>query len=294
MKLVTFGDSWVWGDELEPEYKKLSDGSYEYNPNYTEYRHKNNIGGVVNKNYKFDDYINFAKNGASNTHIVYQLIGYINSEYYSPDDLILIGLSSPMRDTFYCNLTKDTVGNWPSWDLKQFLEYADPLYKSSKTFKTWWEGHKLLNLSGHNDVMNYTSDCLSIKGLLKNHKKYIVWQSIDSKFWNHYDVETDGGNWKKLHFIKNTEEGEETICDIGPLTKEDFNTTIKKDCDESQIWINVDEKCWREWLQENYKLEEFQVWSGNHPNLFGINIWFDKILRKYIDKILKTNTKNNI
>ena len=105
MKLVTFGDSWVWGDELEPN-KKLTHDGIEYDNNYNIYRHQNNIGGVINKNYNFDSYINYATNGGSNQHIIYDLMNYINSEDYNEEDLILVGLTSPMRNIIYSNISK--------------------------------------------------------------------------------------------------------------------------------------------------------------------------------------------
>ena len=86
MKLVTFGDSWVWGDELEPK-KILTPDGVGYDHNYNIYRHENNIGGIVNKNHTFTEYINYATNGGSNQHIIYDLMNYINSDDYDENDM---------------------------------------------------------------------------------------------------------------------------------------------------------------------------------------------------------------
>ena len=282
MKLVTFGDSWVWGDELGDKILD-ENGNLVFNHNYNQYIHSNNIGGLVKSKYNFDKYENFAINGGSNTHILFQLTNYINSDSYNETDIILIGMTSPLRQYLHCNLTNQHIGSWPFWDLEQFLECSDSRYKNSDDFKEWWRINTNMFLNGHNDVMEYSKICLSLKALLKDHKKYIVWQSIDSKFWNLFENET---NFDPVLFKKYTESGEESISRNFPLTKDKLNSLLKKETLDSQLWINIDEPCWMEWLIENYETNDVFIESGTHPNELGIKLWYEKILKKYLEKVL--------
>jgi len=273
MKLVTFGDSWVWGDEIEND-------SNHYNPNYSTFKHMNNIGGKIFSEYKLDDYLNLSINGGSNQHILYQLSNYILSDRYDKNDFIVIGLTSPMRQIIYSNLTKKYIGNWPNWNLETYLENTNDPLINSYMFKTWWESHVQMNINAHNDVLNYSQVCLSIKGLLSNHKKYIVWQSIDSKFWDVYqseDIKKDGffirGEDLDLHYQKD------------PFDKYSLNSLLKNTTTEYQTWINIDESSWMDYLINNFEKDDVFVWSSMHPTINGVNYWFEYI-RKYIDKIL--------
>ena len=299
MKLITFGDSWVWGDELEETYNILPDGECEYNSNYTEYRHLNNIGGVVNSHYDFSDYINYATNGGSNEHIIYDLINYINSEDYDVNDLILVGLTSPMRHIIYNNISKTPL-TWPGWDYDSYMNYCDEDLRDSKSFENWWKGNVKCNLNNRNDILKYTQSCLSIKSLLSNHKKYLVWQSIDSNFWKpeegfaevyleKYNRCLKSNSEVKEHNILFKKDTENFI-----LKKENLKKELNRGTSESQSWINLDHKDWKSWLEDNFKKDDVFVWSSNHPNKKGINLWYEHVLKEKILKILKLIQNNLI
>jgi len=279
MKLVTFGDSWVWGDELEP------DNSAEYNQNYNEYRHLNNIGGVINRNYKFDDYINYATNGGSNQHILFDLMNYINSNDYNENDFILIGMTSPLRNIIFNNISKTPL-TWPGWDYNSYMDYCDDTLKNNKDFKNWWHSHVSINLNNRNDVLSYIQSCLSIKSLLINHKKYLVWQSIDGNFWN---IESD---FKEVYLEKYTTKSEnedmrELIDDVFIFNKNNFEKELNRGLLKTQVWINTSHIDWKSWLEQNFEHDDVFVWSSNHPNKKGIEMWYDFILQPHIKNILK-------
>lgn len=274
MKLVTFGDSWVWGDEIENQPN-------DYKPEYNEYKHTHNIGGIVSKNYDITEYYNLSINGASNQHIIYQLINYLNSDYYESTDVILIGLTSPMRTIIYSNAIDRYVGNWPNWNLESFLECTNDEKIHNNDFQNWWKYHVEFNINGHNDVLSYIQTCFTIKGLLKNHKNYIVWQSIDSKFWEVYDNE----DFKPVQFQIQLSGSENLYEKNQKITKEQINTLLKRETSETQIWINIDELSWMDWLEINYNRNDVFAWSSNHPKKEGVLEWFDNILKKYLDKI---------
>ena len=275
MKLVTFGDSWVWGDELENNKDCYVDS-------YSEFKHKNNIGGVINSNYIFEEYLNLSINGGSNYHILYQLSNYLLSEYYDENDFIVIGLTSPMRQMIYSNLTKKYVGGWPNWNLEAYLDATNDESIKSKMFKDWWRYHVDMHINSHNDVLNYSQICLSIKGLLLNHNKYIIWQSIDSDFWKGYvleDINKDPFQVQKLNKIE--------YDNRDPFDSENLNKILKSGTHDTQIWINIDEPSWISWLNSNFNHDDVFVRSSDHPNTFGVIMWFEKKIKKYLDKIIQ-------
>tara|TARA_B110000211_G_C14060385_1_gene545233 strand:- start:43 stop:849 length:807 start_codon:yes stop_codon:yes gene_type:complete len=267
MKLITFGDSWVWGDELLEKN--------EYNNEL----HSKNIGGVVNNNHSFSDYINYATNGGSNQHIIYDLMNYINSEDYDEDDFIMIGMTSPLRNIIYNNISKTPV-TWPGWDYDSYISHCDDKLVGNNDFKNWWKSHVKINLNKRNDILSYTQSCLSIKALLSNHKKYLVWQSIDGNFW---EPEND---FHEVYLEKYKKDVNSKIEDEFILKKENLNKELKRGTIDTQVWINIEHQDWKSWLEDNYKHDDVFVWSSNHPNKNGIELWYKKILSKIINKTL--------
>ena len=288
MKLITFGDSWVWGDELEVKYIPLSDGGYEYNHRYTEHRHSNNIGGVVNSNHSFSEYINYATNGGSNDHIICDLMNYMNSEDYNTNDLILVGLTSPMRHIIYSNVSKGPL-TWPGWDYDSYMSYCDDKLVGNTDFENWWKSHVKINLNKRNDILSYTQSCLSIKALLSNHKKYLVWQSIDGNFWEPEEGFTEVylEKYGKQFGLESNFEVKDTETFI--LKKENLKKELNRGTGKSQSWINLDHQDWKSWLEDNFEKDDVFVWSSNHPNKKGINLWYEHVLKEKILKIIKKN-----
>lgn len=279
MKLVTFGDSWVWGDELEPE------DNTEYNHEYNLYRHENNIGGVVYKNNIFSDYINYATNGGSNQHILFELMNYLNSDDYDVNDLILVGMTSPMRNIIYSNISKTPL-TWPGWDYESYMDYCDSSLKKDEDFKKWWESHVKINLNNRNDILNYIQTCLSIKALLTNHNRYLVWQSIDGNFWE-FEKEFKEVYLEKYTSKSNNSDMRELIDDCFIFEKNIFSKELSRGLQDTQVWINTSHIDWKSWLENNYKHDDVFVWSSNHPNKNGIQLWYDNVISYYIKNIIK-------
>jgi len=283
MKLVTFGDSWVWGDELE-QNKTLSPDGVEYDHNYNIYRHKNNIGGIVNQNHTFTDYINYATNGGSNQHILYDLMNYINSDDYDENDLVLIGMTSPLRNIIYSNISKTPL-TWPGWDYDSYRGYCDESLKDNKDFEKWWKSNIKIHLNKRNDILNYAQTCLSIKSLLSKHSKYLVWQSIDGNIWE-YEKDFEEVYLEKYKLNSGRNDLKITSKDNFIFKKESLNKELKRGTSEKQIWINIEHQDWKSWLEDNYEHDDVFVWSSNHPNEKGIISWYELVLSDKIKKII--------
>lgn len=263
MDLVVFGDSWTYGDELVPDTPQ--------------YRNSVNIGGLVYKNYSFNNYHNYSANGASLNHIILHILDYLESENYSDDNFIMVGLTSPMRLLRFNNIVEGPT-NWSSHDYNEFCNYCDKRLVSDD-FKKWWELNLKFNVNVRNDLINYFNSCFTIKSLLSSHSKYIVWQSIDGGL---YDMIEE---YAPIISDYETYTSKETIHKNNELffNKEVVNRNLKKNTLDTQMWINIEETSWVKWLENNSN-GEYSL--GMHPNEKGIQIWFDDFLKKYLDKIL--------
>jgi len=268
MDLVVFGDSWTHGDELQ---------SYD-----TQYRTKHNIGGLIYKDYKFNNYHNYSCNGGSQQHIILALINYLNSDNYHKDNLILIGLTSPMRKFRFNNIL-NRVTNWTSWDYEESMLWTDDILRQSKEFKDWWKGEVISHVNFRNDLLDYFNSCITIKQLIKDHSKYIVWQSIEGDWYDNVEKDMDGC---VIHYENQntTQEYNSVGVDESVFNKSYVESLLNKDCTPQQIWINLSELSWHHWL----KKEEPRglVESKMHPSEQGIKMWYNDILKKYIEKSL--------
>lgn len=87
-RLITFGCSWTYGDELG-------------DPSDDTYRLEHVWGGLVAKHYKLE-FVNHGYPGASLTSIRDAVTWYVANDLRD-DDILMIGLTSPERQSWYNN-----------------------------------------------------------------------------------------------------------------------------------------------------------------------------------------------
>lgn len=266
MKLVTFGCSWIYGDEL--------------NPNTTEYRNSNNLGGLIYNNHSdlFSDYINYSGNGSSNERIAIQLFEYVNSEHYSKDDFLLIGLSSPARRLDFINRHKLPFTK-PHWDEMHIKEYK----KIDKHFVEWFKLETIYNLNNRNETKRYFFNLNTISNIIKNNK-FLVFQSIDN-ISNIYDnIENDGWFELPIHFYSSKENSEFEIPSKIVFSKDYLEKFLNKGLNENQNWINFD-FTWDDYLK-SFQDDSKYYCNGIslHPSEWGVKQWYEYI-KKYIEEL---------
>lgn len=266
MKLVTFGCSFIHGDELIPD-----------TPSYT---NKHNIGGVINSNYKFDDYINFGNNGASNDRIVLQIMEYINSNYYDKNDFILIGLSGLPRTLKYINKGRYplTIPNW-SYD----CHIKDTKHNITKydDSKQWMDLVFKYEVNDRNDLVHYFLCCSTIKSLLSPIDKYLIFQSIDSPSDVYKSVNSEE-KWNEV-VIHHTTLNQTYTTESKLFFNESFiKKLLFENLKDTQLWENFSKLSYQSYINTN---ESYRCY-GNHPNEIGAQKFFEKVLKKHIDKIL--------
>ena len=277
MKLVTFGCSWIYGDELGD----LS----------TEYRNTHNLGYLIyNENRdKFTEYINYGGNGASNERIILQILEYTNSSDYSKDDVIVVGLTSLARKLDYLNFYKFTL-TLPSW---QDLHLSSLSYGTDQLFRKWFDltGYFLLN--SRNELKRYMVNCLSIKSLIADNP-CVVFQSIDNvnSVFNQDDNMDGDGNWNHviLHKYTTKTNTEEAVSSDDFVNKDIHQNELYKNLNNNQLWLNFKMDSWQTFLNKLYStntdIKYFASDWNLHPSEIGIEVWYQDVIKKYIDKIL--------
>lgn len=265
MKVIAFGDSWVFGDELADDDLQK--------------RESINITGVIRKTYNLPTY-NFAVNGSSLDEIILQVISYINSPLFDKTDLVLIGLTSPLRKYHYNNIIKKAI-RFPSWDWDSYKNWGDVELTTDSDYKKWWELNIKYNVNVRNEAIEYFKTILTLKTLLSDFDKYIIWQSIDGDFYD--QIEKD---YEDLTINFNDGTTRQFSYTDEFFNKEYVNTLINQNTSKTQLWLNLSEPSWRQWLFDNKGNSNVFFEHNHHPNEIGINLWFNNFLKKYIDKVL--------
>lgn len=211
-------------------------------------------------------------------------MNYINSDDYDENDLILIGMTSPLRNIIYSNISKTPI-TWPGWDYDSYTSYCDVSLKENKDFEKWWKSNVKIHLNKRNDILNYAQACLSIKSLLTKHSKYLVWQSIDGNFWE-YEKDFEEVYLEKYKLNSKESDLKSSCKNNFVFKKESLNKELKRGTSVQQIWINIEHQDWKSWLEDNYEHDDVFVWSSNHPNEKGIISWYDLVLSDKIKKII--------
>jgi hypothetical protein len=268
MKLVTFGCSFIEGDCISP----ISDSTY---------KNKHNIGGVINSNYKFSNYINYGNNGASNERIILQILEYINSKNFDLDDFLVIGLSSLTRSLKYLN-NSNTALTIPTWDYKTHIKDTNHGLNEFDGVEEWMNSVLDFEENNRNHLVRYLTNCLSIKSLIKNHKKVLVFQSLDSPNLI-YQMADENMNWSEI--LMNINYGdllEQKESDLF-FNKNFICNVITSDLLQTQKWISFEDKSYNDYIAQDTKM---RCRDGFHPSEYGARKYFEDVLKKYIDRII--------
>lgn len=114
-KIVGFGDSWIWGDELlDPKLIGHEFAHPVFHEN-TEYRESNCFLGLLGKHYGVPTH-NLGIPGGSLQSTIWTYLWWIEHETVPLDRCaIIVGLTDPNRQTFY-NPNHVTYSNDPPWN----------------------------------------------------------------------------------------------------------------------------------------------------------------------------------
>lgn len=114
-KIVGFGDSWMFGDELlDPELKKQNSDAHSCWTQNDKYRESHCFLGLLGKHYQVP-VENFGIAGGSMQSSIWTFLWWLEQEHNPQDCLVLVGHTDSDRLSFY-NPKHKSYGNDPAWN----------------------------------------------------------------------------------------------------------------------------------------------------------------------------------
>lgn len=133
-KIVGFGDSWIWGDELLNPNLLNHPRAHPVLAENTTYREEHCFLGLLGKHYRIPTE-NFGIPGGSLQSTIWTYLWWLEHEQLDPAEcLILVGHTSAYRTSFY-NPGHVSYANDPQWH--RFIHSAWLHTDSVKSFPEW-------------------------------------------------------------------------------------------------------------------------------------------------------------
>ena len=121
-KIVGFGDSWIWGDELIDPALESHPRSHPFLTENNSYRERNCFLGLLGEHYSVP-VENYGIAGGSLQSAVWTFLWWLDHEPYPEQCLILVGHTDPARFSFY-DPNRDMAPIDPEWN--RFVHSAWP------------------------------------------------------------------------------------------------------------------------------------------------------------------------
>jgi hypothetical protein len=122
-KIVGFGDSWVWGDELLDPLLETHPQAHPVLVENTAYRESNCFLGLIGKHYGVPTE-NFGIPGGSLQSTIWTLLWWLDHEPNPEECLVLVGLTNSHRFTHY-NPNHEVADNDAPWHRFVHSPWAD-------------------------------------------------------------------------------------------------------------------------------------------------------------------------
>jgi hypothetical protein len=162
-KIVGFGDSWIWGDELLDPDLLSHPHAHPVLMENTGYRESHCFIGQLGAHYGVPTE-NFGIAGGSLTSTIWNYLWWLDNESLDPAEcLVLIGLTSATRKTFY-NPNHRFYGNDPPWN--RYVHSAW-VHHGSCYSQDWMQSIKMLTTLSdchEQDVLNYKQTVMFFEG----------------------------------------------------------------------------------------------------------------------------------
>ncbi len=132
-QVVSFGDSFVWGDELLDPGLEDHENTHPSIVENIEYRESNCFTGRIAKHYDIPQK-NFGIPGGSLQSTIWTYLWWMENDPLANESLVLVGLTEPSRHTFY-NPKHVSYANDPEWN--RFVHSAW-VHNNSSIFPDEW------------------------------------------------------------------------------------------------------------------------------------------------------------
>lgn len=180
-KIVGFGDSFVWGDELiDPDLATREDAHPTLEEN-TDYREQNCFLGLLAKHYSIPQE-NFGIPGGSLQSTIWTYLWWIENETVPLEDcLVIVGLTDPNRQSFY-NPKHISYSNDPAWN--SFVHGAW-VHNNPNIFDEDWvdmvKKHTLLTYSRRHFQLNLAQALTFFDNARHNHAQLLQFFTIPNR-----------------------------------------------------------------------------------------------------------------
>ena len=200
-KIVGFGDSWMYGDELlDPEYLKRNKNAHSTDTENTTYRENNCFLGLLGEHYGVP-VENFGIPGGSLQSSIWTFLWWYENEkeFDLSECLVLVGHTDSDRSSFY-NPEHVVCSDDPPWNRfvhSSWIEYgfigmSGEMREMAKMYTVLTDSPKLRRL-------NYMQTVLFFDGIAKTHDLNLhqfhimpreVELNLDTVIWNGEDTVT--------------------------------------------------------------------------------------------------------
>jgi len=164
-KIVGFGDSWMYGDELlDPELSKLIPEAHSCYTQNTEYRESHCFLGLLGTHYNVPTE-NFGIPGGSLTSTQWSFQWWMDHETLPLDQcLVLVGLTNSFRISHY-NPNHVHFSNDPSWNKFVHSAWIDSNDPQTALFQNMLKQQIALTVCTEWEQLNYQNSLLFFDGI---------------------------------------------------------------------------------------------------------------------------------
>jgi hypothetical protein len=206
-KIVGFGDSWIWGDELLDPQLQHRDDAHPVLVENIEYRETNCFLGLLGQHYGVP-VENFGIPGGSQQSAIWTYLWWLEHEELDPREcLILVGHTEANRTTFY-DPAHVSYCNDPPWN--KFIHSAW-IHSNDSSFTSQWIDiarlHMVLTDSKESRTLTYRQSVTFFEGqyykfggnvLQFNTMEPEVLISAQGLIWNNSSLRNLVGNQSEL------------------------------------------------------------------------------------------------
>lgn len=189
-KVVGFGDSWIWGDELlDPALQDHPHAHPVLDAN-TSYREQNCFVGRIAKHYDVPSE-NFGIAGGSLQSTIWNYIWWLENSGDDPKEcLVIVGLTSADRMSFY-NSNHVSYPNDPPWHRYIHSAWVQPGGAYSKEWDNVVKNIMVLSQCNQLSKLNYLQSLMFFEGQNRLHKKILQFCTITPR----WKVEAENMLW---------------------------------------------------------------------------------------------------
>ena len=156
-KLVAFGDSWTYGDELFSK-ESLASGLSIDDAKNNSYRLGHAFGGIVAKNYGLE-FDNRAHNAASLQSMIWKFENWLTTDPNVNQSIVLFGLTSPGRVSWW----KNSHTYIHSIHLENNSKLSNEFYDLNKYYRVCCSDRELVRMNYFTAVHLFSGMCYKLK-----------------------------------------------------------------------------------------------------------------------------------